>query len=65
MRIENFKQASLNRATLRITLHCNIAKVALMIDLTRLESSEHDVAGDGVLVLSGSRAALIKSFAHH
>lgn len=65
MRIEDFKQASLDRAALRITLHCNIAKVALMIDLTRLESSKHDVACDGVLVLSGSGAALIKSFAHH
>ena len=36
-----------------------------MINLTGLESSEHDVASDGVLVLSGCGAALIKSFAHH
>ena len=65
MRIQNFKQASLDRAAFRVTLHCNIAKVALMIDLTRLESSEHDIASDGVLVLSGSGTALIKCFAHH
>jgi len=65
MRIENLKHAGLYRAALRVALNGHITEVSLMVVVSSLERGKHDPPGNRVLILSGRRAALIESLAHH
>ena len=63
MCIEYLQKTSLHGGAPLVTIQRSVAKVGLKVRLVRLEGSEHDLSGHGVLVLH--RSALVERLAHH